>query len=248
MQFFFGSGSMWGIRTDLAAGTATPIELGGLQDVTVDISFSLKELRGQYQLPLAIARGAEKITGKAKFANISAKAFNDLFFGQTIATGRISVAKDEVGTGATVTVSNAATYYKDLGVMYSATGVMLTRVASAPTVGQYSVVEATGVYTFNASDAALAMKLDYEYTVAATGNKITLSNQLMGHGTTFKAVLWGSFTSNGVTKSVTMELNSCIINKLAFATKLEDFVIPELDFEVQADSANNWGTLSIDEP
>lgn len=241
-QFGFGSGSLWGINT---AANSTPVEFGGLQDVTLDFSFSLKELRGQYQAPIAIARGGMKITGKAKFANISARAFNDLFFGQTAATGKVAVAKDELGTVATaaITVANAATFNTDLGVMYSNTGVALVRVASAPAVGQYTVT-AGGVYGFNATENAVAMKIDYSYNVPGSGFKTTLSNPLLGAGPTFKMVLWETYLS----KIVTVELNACVAGKLALATKLEDFIIPELDFEAMADAGNNIGTITVEEP
>ena len=36
-----------------------------------------------------------------------------------------------------------------------------------------------------------------------------------------------------------MKLFNCVSTKLAFATKLEDFVIPELDFEIFANASGN---------
>jgi hypothetical protein len=63
-------------------------KFGALQDVSVDISFNLKELYGQNQFPLTIARGQGKIEGKAKFANLNGGMVNDLFFGQTNAPAR----------------------------------------------------------------------------------------------------------------------------------------------------------------
>jgi hypothetical protein len=246
MQYAFGSGSLWGINS---AANSTPMEFGALQDVTLDFSFTLKELRGQYQAPLTIARGAMKITGKAKFANISARVFNDLFFGQTSATGQVGVVKDETATVPTtpyqVTVAQNATFKQDLGVQFNATGAYLVRDATTPTLtGHYSVNESTGIYTFAAADVAKVMRIDYSYNIAATGNKTTLTNQLMGAGPTFKIIL--TETYNG--QAVTIELNACVSNKLAFATKLEDFVIPEIDFECMADSSNAIGTISVVEP
>jgi hypothetical protein len=40
---------------------------------------------------------------------------------------------------------------------------------------------------------------------------------------------------------------NCVGSKLAFATKLEDFVIPEYDFAVFANSSGVIGTLSFDQ-
>ena len=241
MQYGFGSGSLWGTNS---AANSTPVEFGALQDVALDFSFNLKELRGQYQMPLVIARGGGKITGKAKFANLSASAFNDLFFGLTSATGKVAVSKDELGTvtAAAITVANSATFKDDLGVMYSLTGVALKRVASAPAVGQYTVT-AGGVYGFNATDNASVMKIDYSYTVAGSGYKTILTNQLLGSGPVFKTVLWETFGN----KIATIELNACVSSKLTFATKLEDFVIPELDFEAMADASNSIGSITVEE-
>jgi hypothetical protein len=49
----------------------------------------------------------------------------------------------------------------DTGVVYSATGVALRAVASAPSTGQYSV--AAGAYTFSAGDAGAAVAISYGY-------------------------------------------------------------------------------------
>jgi hypothetical protein len=49
----------------------------------------------------------------------------------------------------------------DLGVVYAATGVALTPVASTPATGQYSV--SAGAYAFSAGDAGAAVSLSYGY-------------------------------------------------------------------------------------
>lgn len=53
----------------------------------------------------------------------------------------------------------------DLGVKY-ANGSAFTKVTSAPAVGQYSVNEATGVYTFAAADEGEAVLLSYSFVPA----------------------------------------------------------------------------------
>jgi len=85
LQFGFGSGILYGLRTDVA--NATPIKFGILQDVSIDWNGEIKELFGQLQYPVDVARGKTKIEGKAKFAQISGPEFNNLFFGQTIQFG-----------------------------------------------------------------------------------------------------------------------------------------------------------------
>ena len=236
----FGTGNFYGISS---AANSTPRKFATMQDVQFDLQFTTKQLYGQNQVALDIRRGQAKFTGKAKFAQISGSMLNDLFFSQTATTGLLLSAVGEAGTVSatpfTVTVANSATFDTDLGVVYAATGEPLIRVASAPTQGQYSV--AAGVYTFNSADTGVSVLIDYLYTAATGGTKVALSNQSMGTTPTFMGVF--STTASG--KNVTLKLNLCTSSKLSLQTKIEDYTIPELDFEVMADAANNIGTLSV---
>src|SRR4051812_33913323 len=109
MQYQFGSGNLFGMV--LSGATLIPRKFGALQDVSLDFDFNLKELYGQYQFPLAIARGQGKITGKAKAANINGRQMNDVFFGQTLTTGQKLVAIGEAAAIPTtpfqITVANS---------------------------------------------------------------------------------------------------------------------------------------------
>jgi hypothetical protein len=129
----------------------------------------------------------------------------------------------------------------DLGVSYAATGLALTKVASSPAAGQYSF--SGTAYTFAAADAGAAVLLAYTYTASSTGNRTALANAVMGSGPTFQAVF--SETFNG--KAATLQLNACVATKLSFATKNDNFTIPELDFSAYGDSSQNIGTLSFAE-
>lgn len=243
MQFNFGVGNLFAIP--LGVTTPTPDRFGVVQDVSIDFSFSEKELYGQNQFPVAVARAKGKINGKAKFANIDATLYNDLFFGNTMATGIEAVAVDEAGTipspsgPYTVTVANSATFVADLGVVYTATGAKMTRVASVTVAGQYSV--AAGVYTFYSADAGLGVKISYTYTSASTGNEIPITNNLMGQSPLFTAVLSESFQG----KVINVHLNKCMSSKLSLPMKNEDYTIPEFDFFAMDDGTGNIGTISI---
>ena len=243
-QFAFGGGALYAVRTDLA--NATPTKFGALQDVQLDFSGDLKELYGQGQFALALARGKAKIEGKAKFAQINGAIFNNLFFGQTLSTGQSLVAQSEAAAVPTLapyqaTAQNGATFALDLGVFYASTGAPLTKVASAPTQGQYAVA-AGGVYSFAAADEGAALLLNYEYT-ATTGTRIALGNPLMGLTPTFQA----TFSEQYGGKQLTLQLNACVASKLSFPTKQDDWSISELDFQAQADAAGNVGFLSLSE-
>lgn len=243
-QYSFGSGVLYG--RSLVNNPATPVRFGALQDVSFDISFTVKELFGQSQFPLAIGRGTGKITGKANFAQFNAQAYNDLFFGLTNPANSsqiTAVAEAKTVTSNAATATNNATYLRDLGVTLASDGSVLTRVTSAPTTVQYTVNETTGVYGFNSGLNNASVYLNYQYTDASNGKLITISNQLLGNSPTFLA----AFTSTFKTKKVTFVLNSCMSSKLALATKLEDFVIPSFDFQAFADDSGNIGSLSLDE-
>ena len=156
MQLAFGARALWGNRTDVTGSGIGPDQFGILQDVQIDWDWQTKELWGQFQFPVDIARGQGKITGKAKFARIFGAIYGDLFFGQTPATGQLTVSENEAAsvpatTPFTVTVANAASYVDDLGVFYAtgaSAGNRFTRVTTPSSAGQYSVNLTTGIYTF----------------------------------------------------------------------------------------------------
>ncbi|MGH6840676.1 MAG: hypothetical protein ACREDV_01060, partial [Methylocella sp.] len=196
-----------------------------MQDVTISESATIKELTGQYQRPVAIARGTIKTTGKAKVARISGLAFANLFYGVTPAAGQVATSFAEAGTVAAttpfiVTVANGAAFVADAGVLYATTGLPLTLVASSPLAGQYSVNTATGIYTFNSADAGKAVLVNYTYTISGAGQKFTVANQLLGTTPTFQANFYTTFQG----QAISLKLNNCTSSKLSFQTKLEDFL------------------------
>ena len=117
-----------------------------------------------------------------------------------------------------------------------------------PTAGQYSATPA-GVYTFAAADTGTVtgnILVSYRYQTTAAGTpatSVTLTNQLMGYAPTFRAELYVPYAS----KQLVITLNQCIGSKLNFATKLDDFLIPEFDFEAFADASNTIGSLNFAE-
>lgn len=242
-MYNFGSGNL------IALVGSIPVarKFGALQEVQVDFSFTLKELYGQYQFPLTIARGQGKIAGTAKAANINGGLLNDFFFQGTNATGTVKQILGESqaipATPYQVTVANGATFKEDMGVTYSATGLPLVRVSVSPATGQYSVNNASGQYTFAAADTGLSVLIDYTYTVAASGNTTTVTNQLMGTATTFAIDF--PLTYNG--KKAMLRLNACTSSKLTMASKIEDFLVPDFAFSAFADASGTIGSMYADE-
>lgn len=252
-QYNFGTGQVFA----RGSGTyPTPIQFGELQDIDVSFDATVKELVGQQQFAVALARGQIKVSGKAKFARISANVFNNVFFGQTegtIGAGPQTLTPTSPGESGTVgstpyhiTVTNAATFIQDLGVTATATGSQYTRVAPGSEVAgaSYSVNETTGVYTYAAGDTGLGMTTNYSYT-AATGQLITITNQLMGTTPTFSLQLFEAFTNVGVTQKSTLILNNCTSKKLGLSFKNQDYTMIDLDFEASVDSSGTLGTFSM---
>jgi hypothetical protein len=300
-----------GVLVGTPAG-GSPIQFGTLQEVSVDFSFSTKQLMGQFQFPVAAARGSGKITGSAKFANIDGPTLNQIFFGVTPTTGQKLWSYNEAATApaagsgtftgsipagstalttsagtpvigaqftgtnvlpgtfivsgsgaswvvnqeptiavsaATCTmvgegfaVANAATFDANLGLSYAASGLQLVQVSGvAPTAGQYLV--SGGVYSLSAADAAKAFLATYSYTQSVKGSKSLIVNPLMGVAPTFQIDFY-DVNPNIVGAQWSLRLYSCLSSKLNLASKLEDFTIPQMDFEAFANASNNIGEIN----
>ena len=59
MQLSFGSGAIWGERTDVSGSGIGPRQFGVLQDIQIDFDWTDKPLYGQLQFPVAIARDTQ---------------------------------------------------------------------------------------------------------------------------------------------------------------------------------------------
>lgn len=251
-QYAFGAGVLIGTQLTDSTGTAitnpSPVEFGRLQEVSLDISFENKTLYGSNQFPVEVGRGKGKVTGKAKAAQINGLLFNSMIFGQTLSSGISSDVYDTTGTAVpatpytiTPTPPSSGTWSRDLGVK-DANNVPLTRVASAPATGQYSV--AAGVYTFASADTTKVMFINFAYTATSTtAKKSTVQNVLMGYAPKFAADLYFPYSG----KTLAIYLRSCISTKLMIASKLDDFMLPEFDFEGFADSSGNVFDWAVSE-
>src|SRR5215469_4599212 len=159
MQAGFGSGSLWGVITQFVDGTTptnpTIVKVGTLQEWALDVQWDLKQLYGSYDSPVAIGRGKAKYPLKFKFAQLNSNMLQAFIFGVPgqPTTGETLMAEDEShsipgSSPYTVTIAppNSGTFVADWGVRYASSGLTLTKVASSPAAGQYSV--SAGVYTF----------------------------------------------------------------------------------------------------
>lgn len=248
MQFAFGSGVGWATPLTDNTGTAiavpTPLRIGIIQEVSFDLSWTTKQLFGTYQYPVAVGRGTAKSSGTIKWAQINSESWNALVIG-TPSSGVTSGTqtldyRDITGTAIpgtpyqiTPTPPLSGTYAADLGVC-DVNGIQYTKVSTGPTTGQYS--EATGIYTFAAADTTKTVYIDYQYTASVTGSKtVTATNPLLGYVPTFQLDIMVPYN----TKTATFTFFNCVGGKLAFATKLEEFIITETTYEFFA-NPNPW--------
>jgi hypothetical protein len=233
-MFVFGSGVLIGTP---AGGS--PINFGLVQEVSLNVATTTKALYGQYNFPVAIGSGTKKMTGKAKMARISGQALGSLFFGVTPSAGSTQTQFGETtsvpsSSPYTYTTTYHSTFVADQGVVYANSALPLKAVASAPAVGQYSV-SAGGVYTFSSADAGAAVLITYTYTVAASGACVAVSSSLIGPSITFSANLFAQDPATN--KQFSVLLYNCVAEKLSFGTKVEDFLMPELDFQCFSNAA-----------
>lgn len=232
----FGPGSVYVTRTDIA--NATPYNIGFAQEFSYDESAETKQGFGQKQYPIFVANSTVKTSGKIKALAVSALALNAVFLGGVLSAGMIRIAEAEAAavpasTPYTVTVANSANFDTDLGVLYAATGLPFAKVASSPAAGQYSV--SAGVYTFAAADSGKAVLITYAYKAASIGQTLKVSNRSIGFTPTFQLDYVTVF--QGMTYGIRMF--KCVSNKLSRAHKLTDYMMPEVDFQYQANEAGD---------
>lgn len=240
-QYVFGTGQLF----STPVGGGAPLRFGALQDVSVDFSGDIKQLFGQYQYALDVARGKSKIEWKAGAGNVDVAFYNSIFFNQTVEEGdELVQIFNEVGavpamSTYTITVAQAADFYLDLGVYYAASGLPLKQVVSGPAAGEYTV-SASGVYTFAAADASAAVLLNYMYEKTATGGSLEIANNLMGAAPRFQLVLSQLYDG----KQFSLILYSNVAEKLSLPLKQDDYLIGEINGMAQADAANRVARLT----
>lgn len=248
----YGTGKLVAIPTFDSAGVAitnpTPVILGEMQDVSVDMSVEIKTLYGGKRFPIAIGQGKGKIEVKAKYAKINGGVLGSLFYGKQSSAGIKAAVFDSAATipaastyVLTVAPPNSGAFVADLGVVFSATGVQLTRVASAPATGQYALNATTGAYTFAAADASKAVLISYEYSAATGGEVWTMTNDVMGTTPSFSILLQNTFDG----KNLVCKLNRAVSGKLALPFKADDFGVYDFEAQAFANAANEVGYICM---
>ncbi len=227
----FGSGLVF--ATPLTSSGNPPTnptaqQVGVVQNVKCNFGAAIKELFGQSQYPVDTAIGKRSIKGSFEFAQISNGLLSQLFTADPITTGVVKIVVNETGTVPAspyaVTVTHSATWLADEGVQYASTGIALTKVASGPTVGQYSV--SAGVYTFAAADTTLGMLISYRWTDSTSGTTLTANNHPMGYGPIVSLDL--DFPYDG--GIISFNFPYARLGKIDGSTKIDDYTMWQTDW------------------
>ena len=242
----FGAGRLFVQRTDIVP--ATPQEFGILQGCDFDFSFTTKPLMGSNQFAVFVARGEAKWSMKAKAGVMSGNLINNLFFGQTLVAGQTALQTGEAhtvpGSGAFtlgVTPPSSGAFVADEGVTYTATGLPLQLVTTSPGLGQYE--QSGGEYTFSSLDEAALVSISYTYSFTGAGQKVAITNQLLGITPYFSGVFRNRDPRSGLYD--TLVINRMTSSKLSLSSKTSDYTIPEFDAEIMDDGTGNIGTMSF---
>lgn len=236
----FGAGRFFGINN---VSNPTPVRTFVQQDMSIDFKQATKELYGEKKFAVAVAAGELSVTGKVSMGAPNPRMLGEYLFGASQSTGQILEADKEPGmvpatTTYIVTTANSADWTTDLGVMKT-NGTVMTRVASGPAAGQYSV--AAGVYTFAAADANAAVLISYLWTSSASGATLALANALQGPAGAFTAVMAFLFG----TQQDVLTLNNAIATDSGLSTKQGDFDKPTFGFMASTDTNDNLGTFAF---
>jgi len=253
----------------IPAGGGQPVELGVVQSASVELKVDLKELRGPYRYPIAVADGKGTASGKVNFASFWPETLSSIL-GGTLTTGAQHAAIGEtavIGSSAhTVTLANPTTFVagSEIVAVVDATGdpVYYSRVAagseaSSSTAGQaqgaYSINNTTGVLSFAAADAGLTVIVSYLYTPATDVNSNTVSIQQVGMNSaaTFQLTLIGTAAKNSFTNQAQqfiVRFNACLAPSLKMDFKLDDWTYLDLDFMAFIDAYGNLGEMFLVNP
>ena len=243
----FDTGILFYIPTD---GDLTPVRIGGLQEVTLDMDFDIKAVRGQLKYPLKFTTGLNGIKGSSKTAVVDGDLLFRVAFGKQGVAGSLTVNLDQVITvpasspyQVMIFPPSGGTFAFDLGVQIVIGGTTLRRVAGAPSGTDYQVVTVgpgTPKYVFGSSLAGGQVRISYAYDSPA-GHKLVLQNDPMWLAPTMGMMLFQKFGC----KSVSFWLPSVVAEKFLWPSRLEEYTIPNLDFQVQQDSTGEIGTFSV---
>jgi hypothetical protein len=163
-QYSFGAGRLYMLPYGIVA--PQPVQVGTIQETSVDFDWSEKVLQGSRDAAAAIARGGLKVSGKVKNAKLRMADISSVIFGTTPAQG-LTIAVDNEGlpTGLSIPASvtlptSAATASGSVLPFTSTAGVVVGQTVSNANIAAGTVVQSivanTSVTLSNPITAAIS--------------------------------------------------------------------------------------------
>lgn len=186
-----------GLQPANASGT----ELSTIQDFSVDFTGKGVELRGQFLYPVDARVTDIAPKGKFKVGEWNLEQLNNLFYaGTTSLTGNDLPYADELQTipstpPYTIQVTNHTGFVQPLTVAYASDLSNLDEVTSVSAVGQYSVNDSTGTFTFYSGDVGQQVLISYVST--GTTAALTIPNNLQGQSPVISIAAINAADGNG---------------------------------------------------
>jgi hypothetical protein len=216
-MFGFGAG-----RARIIPSGGTPYELGVVQSASAEFKVDLKELRGPYRYPIAVADGKGTASGKVSFANLWPPTLSEILaaaaptaspastsVGQAVinesgliathayqlqqSTGLAGASPFIVGSEiVVVTVAGSPYYYTRVTA-----GGEAAASATAPLAGKYSITttgSAAPILQFITADNGNTVSVTYLFTPTTTNANAIVSLGQLGMNTapTFQLTLIGT--------------------------------------------------------
>lgn len=151
-----------------------PVAFSVIQDLKM-LTHNQGDGKGEVEWPIGY-----KVSGQIRFTAMNSALLAALT-GGSAATGTIKRIRQGAETHTisenTITLAQTSKVVFDTLRLFGGNGTVFAKVAESPAVGEYSVVEETGVVTFNAAETETTIYPDYLYTDSAAGQTVTVSPQ-----------------------------------------------------------------------
>jgi hypothetical protein len=232
------------------ASNATPLRPFTVQDFELTVKGKIQKLQGLYNVAEDIAKVDQDVQFKFSMGRRDFFALNQMYYSDTFAAGGDIAAVLEAHTipgSSTYTVTIAppgsGTFVQELAVEYAgAFGGRFIKVASVTAVGQYSVVESTGVFTFFSGDASAKIQISYEYLSAATGTQYQFNGQIQGFGPSLQLFLYDPYIAGTLAAANgTIALTNAKLSEVSYQNSRDNYGKCQISGEA---AMNNAGLVS----
>jgi len=249
-QYFFDTAEVFltpmRLQDVQAPANPTPVRVGGLSEVTVELSQDHVQIGSQKQMSFAVTSSRLGVHTRSRFATFDGRLLDQMALGMAASVGAdLAVPRAPFtvpanpGPYVITVVPPSGAVRQDLGVYNATTGAPLLIVPALTGAGQY-MVTAPGTYQFHATDAGLLVQISYLYR-SAGGTRLDMTNPWKGLAQLFSLVMSGGY--NG--KAMTMTLDRNYTSRIAIPTLLERFAILEMEFDAIGSPAGTIGSLSM---